>query len=377
MIPMIKFLDLKKINMLHQEEIEEALLKVFHSGWYILGEEVEKFEENFSNYVGTRHCIGVASGLDALFLILRGYMELGFMKERDEIIVPANTYIATILAVSHNNLKPVLVEPDIHTYNIDPEKIEAAITEKTRAILPVHLYGRVADMERIKEIAQKYHLKIIEDAAQAHGAIYKGKRTGNLGDAAGFSFYPGKNLGALGDGGAITTNDDELAEVIKALRNYGSHEKYYNSYKGFNSRLDEIQAAILNVKLKYLDEENQKRREIAQYYCDQIKNEKIILHDINEQIRIDEYKSHVWHLFVIRSPERDQLQQYLKENGIQTLIHYPVPPFKQMAFSEWDNFSYSVTEKIHNEVLSLPISPVLTEEEVDRIIKFLNLSEEK
>ncbi|APF20157.1 DegT/DnrJ/EryC1/StrS aminotransferase [Caldithrix abyssi DSM 13497] len=369
---MIKFLDIKLINNIHKEEILTAIRKVIDSGWYILGEEVEKFEESFAKYVGAKHCIGVASGLDALFLILRGYMELGIMKEGDEVIVPANTYIATILAVTHNRLRPVLVEPDIETYNIDPDKIEEAISERTRAILPVHLYGRVADMKRINEIAKKYLLKVIEDAAQAHGAIYKGKRAGNLGDAAGFSFYPGKNLGALGDGGAITTNNDELAEVIKALRNYGSHKKYYNLYKGFNSRLDEIQAAILNVKLKYLDEENQRRREIAQYYCENIINEKIILPVNNRQSSIINDKSHVWHLFVVRTEKRDVLQKYLTENGIQTLIHYPLPPNKQMAYIEWNNYSYAITEKIHKEILSLPNSPIMEHKSTKKLVKIIN-----
>ena len=294
---MIKFLDLQKINLLRQQEITEELIKVFHSGWYILGKAVENFEDNFAKYCRVKHCIGVSNGLDALILILRAYIELGKMQEGDEIIVPANTYIATVLSISHNKLKPVLVEPDIKTYNIDPGLIEEKITEKTKAIMAVHLYGLCADMERINAIAEKYNLLVIEDAAQAQGAIYlpgginesdkiikdkkesipQGKRTGSLGNAAGFSFYPGKNLGALGDAGAVTTNNDELAEIIRALRNYGSHKKYYNLYKGFNNRLDEIQAAILIVKLKFLDEENQKRREVAQYYCDNIKNEKIIL----------------------------------------------------------------------------------------------------
>lgn len=369
---MIKFLDLQKINMLHQEEIEEALIKVFRKGWYILGEEVEKFEKNFTEYCGVKHCIGVSNGLDALMLIFKGYMELGKLKEGDEVIVPANTYIATILSVTHNRLKPVLVEPDIETYNIDPLKIEEKITEKTRGILPVHLYGRCADMDPINEIAKKYNLLVIEDAAQAHGAIYKGKKTGNLGDAAGFSFYPGKNLGALGDAGAITTNDDQLAEVIKALRNYGSHKKYYNEYKGYNKRLDEIQAAVLNVKLKYLDEENQKRREIADIYCREIKNEEIILPDKRFNKPIKECLEHVWHLYVIRTKKREKFQKYLFDNGIQTLIHYPVPPHKQMAYNEWNNLKYPIAEKIHDEVLSLPISQVISENEIFLITNVIN-----
>lgn len=394
---MIKFLDLLKINLTHQEEIEQALIDAFRSGWYILGESVNEFEKNFANYCGVKHAIGVANGLDALILILRAYKELGVIKEGDEVIVPSNTYIATVLSISANNLKPVLVEPDINTYNIDPNKIEEAITEKTKAIMPVHLYGQAADMDKINEIAQKYALKVIEDAAQAHGAIYspreinfddntkinsssisrgKGKRTGSLGDAAGFSFYPGKNLGALGDAGAVTTNDDQLAEVISALRNYGSHKKYYNKYKGINSRLDEIQAAVLNVKLKYLDEENQKRREIAQYYCENIQNEKIILPNSefgNSPIR--EIHSHVWHLFVIRTANREKLQNYLTENGIQTVMHYPVPPHKQLAYKEWNDKSFPISEKIHNEVLSLPMGVHLTKSEIEKITDSLNYYE--
>ncbi|GAB4290227.1 MAG: DegT/DnrJ/EryC1/StrS family aminotransferase [Marinilabiliales bacterium] len=369
---MIKFLDLKKINSQYREELIEAVTRVVDSGWYILGEEVEKFEQEFANYVGVKHCIGVSNGLDALMLIFKGYVELGRMREGDEVIVPANTYIATILSITHNNLKPVLVEPDIHTYNIDPNLIEEKITDKTRAILPVHLYGRCAEMDAIRSIAKKYNLLVIEDAAQAHGAIYNGTRVGNLGDAAGFSFYPGKNLGALGDAGAVTTNDDDLAEVIRSQRNYGSSKKYYNDYKGYNKRLDEIQAAVLNVKLKYLDEENQKRREIAQYYCDNINNDKIILpiqssiHSINRSL------NHVWHLFVIRTKERDHLQNYLTKQGIQTIIHYPVPPHKQGAYKEWNDLSFPLTEKIHNEILSLPMGLHINYIDLENIIQLIN-----
>lgn len=369
---MIKFLDLQKINLNHLKEIEEEILKIFHSGWYILGEAVERFEKNFADYCGTKHCIGVSNGLDALILILRAYIEIGKLREGDEVIVPANTYIATILSITHNKLKPVLVEPEINTYNINPSLIEERITERTKAILPVHLYGQCAEMDAINSIASKYNLLVIEDAAQAQGAVYNGRRTGNLGDAAGFSFYPGKNLGAIGDAGAVTTNDDELAKTIKALRNYGSHKKYYNIYKGFNNRLDEIQAAVLNVKLKYLDEENQRRREIANYYCNNIKSEKIILPIEHSSLKIEHYKNHVWHLFIIRTKERDKLQKYLADNGIQTIIHYPVPPHKQSAFKEWNNLTLPVTEKIHNEVLSLPISPVMTDDEVKYVFEKLN-----
>lgn len=369
---MIKFLDLQKINLVHQQEIEEAILNTFHSGWYILGEAVESFEKNFAAYCGVKHCIGVSNGLDALILILKAYIELGKINEGDEIIVPANTYIATILSISQNNLIPVLVEPDISTYNIDPTLIEEKITGKTKAIMPVHLYGQCADMETINSIAKKYNLLVIEDAAQAHGAMFNGKKTGNLGDAAGFSFYPGKNFGALGDAGAVTTNDDHLAEVIRALRNYGSHKKYYNILKGYNNRLDEIQAAVLDVKLKFLDEENQRRRKIAQFYCDNIKNNKITLPIEHSSLNIEHYKSHIWHLFVIRTAEQDKLQNYLKQNEIETVIHYPVPPHKQEAYKEWNSWNLPITEKIHNEVLSLPISPVMTEDVVKYVVKVLN-----
>lgn len=368
----IKFLDLQKINDRYRKEFQDAIDKLLDSGWFILGESVERFEKNFAAYCGVKHCIGISNGLDALILILRAYMESGNIKEGDEIIVPANTYIASILSISHNKLKPVLVEPDIDTYNIDPSLIEKKITKKTKAIMPVHLYGRVAEMDEIKLLAEKYNLIIIEDAAQAHGSEYNGKKTGGFGNAAGFSFYPGKNLGALGDAGAVTTNDDKLAETITALRNYGSHEKYNNIFKGFNNRLDEIQAAILTVKLKYLDEENQRRREVAQYYCNNIKNEKIILpnHSLNQPI--SQSLNHVWHLFVVRTNERNKLQNYLSDNGIQTVIHYPVPPHRQPAYKEWNHFNLPVTEKIHNEVLSLPIGSHLSDDDLEFIVKKVN-----
>lgn len=359
---MIKFLDLHKINEQYRDEIDEAIKRVLDSGWYLLGKENENFCKNFAQYCGTKHCIGVANGLDALTLIIKAY---GF-GQGDEIIVPANTYIASILAISANGATPVLVEPDMNTYNIDPDKIEEKITKKTKAILAVHLYGQTAQMDKINEIAKKYNLKVIEDSAQAHGAIYNGKRTGNLGDASGFSFYPGKNLGCLGDGGAVTTNDDELAQKIIALRNYGSHIKYENLYKGVNSRLDEIQAAVLDVKLKYLDKDNQKRRDIAKLYIENIKNPAIILPQvINEE-------SHVWHIFAIRTQKRDKFQQYLKDNDIQTLIHYPIPPHKQQAYKEWNNLNLALTEQIHTEILSLPISAVMTDEEVKKVIEVVN-----
>ncbi|MFS0821573.1 DegT/DnrJ/EryC1/StrS family aminotransferase [Bacillus sp. 1P02SD] len=361
---MIPFLDLKEINASYQKEINEVAERVISSGWYILGKEVQAFEEAFAKYCGVKHCIGVANGLEALTLIIKAYG----IGEGDEVIVPSNTYIASILAITTNGATPVLVEPTVSSYNIEPELIEEKITTNTKAILAVHLYGQTANMDPINRIAQKYNLKVIEDAAQAHGAIYSGKRTGNLGDAAGFSFYPGKNLGALGDGGAITTNDAELAEQLKALRNYGSHEKYKNIFKGVNSRLDEIQAGILNVKLKYLDKDNENRRKIAEYYNSNISNHKIVLPHVENGDRL----SHVWHLYVIRTKEREHLQSYLEENGIQTLIHYPIPPHKQKAYSEWNSLSYPISETIHNEVLSIPISPILTMEQAKQVVEVIN-----
>jgi dTDP-4-amino-4,6-dideoxygalactose transaminase len=369
---MIPFLDLKKINSQYENELKEAFEKVLNSGRYVLGEESEKFEKEFAKYCGTKYTIGVGSGLDALRLIIRGYKELGIFKEKDEIIVPANTYIASVLAISEEGLKPVLTEPNIDTYLIEPEKIEKKITNKTKAIMVVHLYGQTCKMDKVWSIAKKYNLKIIEDSAQAHGAYYKNKKTGNLGDASGFSFYPGKNLGALGDGGAVTTNDEKLAEIIKALRNYGSHQKYRNLYKGYNSRLDELQAAFLRIKLKHLDRMIEKRRKIAQYYNENIKNENIILPIQNSKFKIQNYKNHVWHLFVIRTTQRDKLQKYLSVNGIQTLIHYPIPPHKQKAYREWNDLSLPVTEQIHNEILSLPISEVMGMEEVEKTVKIIN-----
>lgn len=364
---MIKFLDLQKINLAYKQEIEDRLLKTFRSGWYLLGEEVKTFEEKLAKYIGSKNAIGVANGLDALRLILRAYIELGIMEKGDEIIVPSNTYIASILAISDNGLVPVLVEPEINTYNIDISKIEEKITFKTKGILIVHLQGRVVFSEELKKIREKHNLKIIEDNAQAIGAEWKGIKAGNLGDAAGFSFYPGKNLGALGDAGAVTANDDELAKAIRALANYGSNQKYVNIYQGLNSRLDEIQAAVLDVKLKYIDNENEVRRQLAKRLIDGITNPNIIL----PEYPVDE-KEHVWHVFVIRTENRDKLQTYLIENGIQTIIHYPIPPHKQKAYEEWNDLSFPISEKIHNEVLSLPISPVMNEEEVTKVINILN-----
>ena len=360
---MIKFLDLQKINLLHQQEIEQKLLDVFRSGWYLMGEEVKNFENNLAHYIGAKHAIGVANGLDALRLIFRAYIELGFMKAGDEVIVPANTYIASILALSDNGLAPVLVEPDDATFNLDVTKIEKAITPKTKAILIVHLQGRIVFSEELKSIAAKHNLKIIEDNAQAIGASWKGIKSGNLGDAAGFSFYPGKNLGALGDAGAVTTNNDDLAKAIRAIANYGSNQKYVNIYKGLNSRLDEIQAAVLDVKLKYIDQENETRRVIAKRFFSEINNPKITLPE-----NPSDENEHVWHVFVVRCKERDVLQTYLTERGIQTIIHYPIPPHQQEAYKEFKDLSFPITEAMHNEVLSLPISSILTEDEITEII---------
>ena len=367
---MIPFLDLKNINQQYRADLIEACTRVIDSGWYIGGKELEIFEQNFADYCGTQFAIGVANGLDALILTLRAWKELGKLQDGDEVIVPSNTYIASILAITANNLTPVLVEPDLATYNIDPLKIEQAITSKTRVILPVHLYGQLAEMPEIMKIAKQHNLLVLEDSAQSHGAQIQGKKAGNWGDASGFSFYPGKNLGALGDAGAVTTNDAELATMLKALRNYGSHEKYKNLVPGVNSRLDEIQAAMLDVKLKYLEEETQHRRHIASLYLNGIKNPLIQLP--LKEVNAESYLQHVWHLFVIRSNQREALQQYLLNHGVQTLIHYPIPPHKQQAYKEWNNLSYPLTEKIHQQVLSLPMSPTLSFDEAKKIIDLCN-----
>ena len=359
---MIKFLDLEKINNRFRKKFDEKIKNILDSGWYLLGKNDEEFEQHFAQYCGTKYCIGVGNGLDALTLIINAY---GFGKG-DEIIVPANTYIASILSISYNGCTPVLVEPDINTYNINPDLIEEKITDKTKAILLVHLYGQAVQMDKIWALAKKYNLKVIEDSAQAHGAIYQGKRAGNLGDASGFSFYPGKNLGCIGDGGCVTTNDKELADKIRALRNYGSNIKYHNIYQGVNSRLDEIHAAILDVKLPYLDSDNQRRRDIANYYLNNIKNDKIIMRKAYDE------NANVWHVFPIRTKNRDAFQEYLKQNDIQTLIHYPIPPHKQEAYKEWNNLSFPITEEIHKTILSLPISPVMTDEEVKKVVEITN-----
>lgn len=364
---MIKFLDLQKINSQYELELKEAANRVIDSGWYLIGKELESFEQNYSKFIGTTYCLGVANGLDALRLIFRAYIELGVMQKGDEVIVPANTYIASVLAVTDNDLIPVFIEPNEHTYNLDSSKLEEVITSRTKAILTVHLYGQNSIDEQMLDICKKYDLKLVEDAAQSHGAVWNGQVSGSIGEAAGHSFYPGKNLGALGDAGAVTTNDQLLAKTIEALRNYGSHKKYENLYQGYNSRLDEIQAAFLNVKLKYIQTDITARRAVAQYYLKNIKNPVIVLPKIlNEE-------GHVWHLFVIRCLNRDKLQQYFTEKGIQTLIHYPIPPHQQRAYHNCNNLSFPITEQIHAEVLSLPISSVLSFYELDNIIKIINM----
>lgn len=368
---MISFLDLKNINRAYQKDLVEACRRVIESGWYVLGKELEQFERLFADFCGTTHTIGVSNGLDALILILRAWKISGKLKEGDEILVPANTYVASILAITENSLTPILVEPDVDTFNIYPESIEAAISDKTRAIMAVHLYGRLAPMREIVAIAERYNLLVIEDAAQAHGAMMDGKKAGAWGDAAGFSFYPGKNLGALGDSGGITTNDDELADLVKALRNYGSKEKYTNLFEGLNNRMDEIQAAMLSVKLSYLNQETSHRRKIARYYIDNIKNDLIKL-PLSKNVDVLNFEEHVWHLFVVRCESRNDLHKYLLSNGVETLIHYPIPPHRQQAYKNRAFKSYPITEQIHEQVLSLPISPIVTLEEADKVVRLVN-----
>lgn len=370
---MIKFLDLKKINEPYEAAFQEKLKSVLDSGWYILGKEVEMFEKAFAEYCNSKYCIGVGNGFDALVLIFKGYIQLGKLQKGDEVIVPANTYIASILAILQADLVPVLVEPKLETYNIDPDLISGKITSKTKAVLAVHLYGQLAEMDKINVIARQNNLLIIEDAAQAHGAVSEKQQTINNKQqtAKAYSFYPGKNLGALGDGGAVTTNDDELAKTIQSLRNYGSEAKYHNKYIGVNSRLDELQAAFLNVKLPNLNTDNEKRRAIAKRYLSEIKNAKIILPAVSLG-GTKQSNNHVFHLFVIRTENREELQSYLLDNAIQTMIHYPIPPHKQKAFSNWNHLSFPITEKIHNEILSLPMSPVMSIDEVDFVISILN-----
>ena len=359
---MIKFLDLEKVNNRFRREIDERIKGILDKGWYLQGEENDRFSKNFADFCGAKYAVGVANGLDALRLIIKAS---GF-GSGDEIIVPANTYIATILAISDNGCTPVLVEPDIHTYNINPDLIEAAITPKTKAIMLVHLYGQAVQMQKIRDLVKKYNLKVFEDAAQAHGAEYQGQKVGNLGDAAAFSFYPGKNLGCMGDGGAVVTNDEELYNKVKALANYGSDRKYHHIYKGLNSRLDEIPAAVVDVKLPHLQQDNQRRREIAKYYRENIKNPLIVLPQTYDE------KAHVWHVFAVRTAERDRFQKYLSDNGVQTIIHYSTPPHKQPAYAEWKHLSFPVTEQIHREIISLPMSPVMTDEEVEQLVEVVN-----
>lgn len=365
---MISFLDLKKINDPYHQKIKKSFSKVLDSGYYVLGDCVSEFEYQFSKYCGAKFAIGTANGLDALSLVFRAYKELGVLKDGDEVLVPSNTYIASILSITENNLIPVFVEPNIKFYNIDENLIEDKINSKTRALMLVHLYGQVSITEKIKNIAKKYDLKIIEDAAQAHGAEYNSLKTGNLGDAAGFSFYPTKNLGCIGDGGAVTTNDENLANVIKSLRNYGSQIKYKNNYKGINSRLDEVQAAILIEKLKHLDEENQKRVDIANYYLQNIENEKIEKPKNYHSFKLN----NVYHLFVLRTKKRDHLKEFLLKNKIGSDIHYPIPPHKQIAFSEISEFSLPISEQIHRTVLSIPSNIHLQKDEINRIVEVLN-----
>lgn len=363
---MIPFLNLKEVNAQYRDKLIEACTKVIDSGWYIQGEECENFEKEFASYCGVKYSIGVANGLDALSLILRAYKQLDILKDDDEVLVPANTYIASLLAISENNLKPILVEPNIDTFNIDINEVEKKITPKTKGIMVVHLYGQAVEIKDILALAKKYNLKVIEDCAQAHGAYYGEQKVGSLGDASGFSFYPGKNLGALGDGGAVTTNDYKLSQTIRALGNYGSHKKYENIYKGTNSRLDEIQAAMLRVKLEFLDDEIKKRQEISKYYRENIKNKYLKLPTVKNEA------SHVWHLFVVRSIKRVEFQKYLQLNNIQTLIHYPLAPHKQEAYKELFTESFPITENIHDEVFSLPISAIQKLEDTMRIVEVIN-----
>ena len=359
-------MSLKDITNKYSSEIHAAVKRVVDSGYYLQGNENKVFEEHYAQYIGCNHAVGVANGLDALFLILHAYMEMGVMNPGDEIIVPANTYIASILAITDNMLKPVLLEPSLETYQIDDTLIEQAITSKTKAIMIVHLYGQCAYTQKIGDLCKKYNLKLIEDNAQAHGCMFHGVKTGALGDAAGHSFYPGKNLGAFGDAGAVTTNDDELASVVRSLANYGSAKKYVFRYKGWNSRLDEIQAAVLDVKLSHLDQDIELRKQVAKRYIAGIHNPKIILP------KIFDWQQHVFHLFPIRCVERDALQNYLTEKNIGTLIHYPIPPHKQECYAEWNNMVLPITEKIHNEELSIPMSPTMTVAQIDYVVQALN-----
>ncbi|MBS7786443.1 DegT/DnrJ/EryC1/StrS family aminotransferase [Flavobacterium sp. CYK-55] len=370
---MIKFLDLQKINAQYADELKQAAAEVIDSGWFLTGDKLATFEKQLAEFTGAKHAIGVANGLDALRLILKAYIDMGVMAAGDEVIVPANTYIASVLAITDNQLVPVLVEPTLESYNLDLNLIEKHITPKTKAIMVVHLYGQVCWSDDLTALAQKHQLKIIEDNAQAIGASFNGVKTGNLGDASGFSFYPGKNLGALGDAGAVTTNDAELVERVRALGNYGSKKKYVNEFIGLNSRLDELQAAFLSVKIKHIETENQIRKNIAARYLQEITHPEVILpRPVNKSFSANENPEHVWHLFVIRHPNRDALQTYLSECGIQTLIHYPIPPNKQGAYAQMNHLDFELTNQIHDTVLSLPISSVMTQDEVTQVITAIN-----
>ena len=363
---MVKLLDLQAITAQHGEEYKAAVNRVIDSGWFLQGGEIRQFEVDYANYIGTEYCISVANGLDALYLLMRGYKEMGIMQDGDEIIVPANTYIATILSITKNNLVPILVEPTWENLEIDIDKIEEAITPKTKGVMIVHLYGRIAYNDKLGELCRKHGLKLMEDCAQSHGCAWKGVKTGSLGDSAAHSFYPGKNLGAFGDAGAVTTNDPELASVIRALANYGSQRKYVFRYVGINSRMSELDAAVLDVKLKYLDEDNKKRQKLAAYYYEHITNPLITL-----PARIPD-ENNVYHQFPILCERRDKLQEYLKQNGIQTLIHYPIPPHKQECFSEWNDRTYPITEKIHDQELSIPMNQVVLIEQADEVVRIIN-----
>lgn len=363
---MIPFLNLKDITEKYSDEILKAVKEVVLSGWYLQGKANDRFEKNYAEYIGTKYAIGVANGLDALRLILRAYIEMGILQEGDEVIVPANTYIASILAITDNKLNPVFVEPNPLTFQIDEARIEDAISSRTKAIMIVHLYGRCSYTPLIGELCSKYGLKLIEDNAQAHGCFFGEIKTGAIGEAAGHSFYPGKNLGALGDAGAVTTNDGTLANTIQALANYGSRVKYVSEYQGLNSRLDEIQAAVLDVKLKYIDEDIAARRQVAHRYMTEIN------HSLIHIPTLEDLNSHVFHLFPVFSEKRNKLQEYLSSKGIQTLIHYPIPPHKQICYKEYNSLSLPITEKIHNEELSLPISPVMCEQDVTDVIEAVN-----
>lgn len=361
---MIKYLDLKQVNAPYEEEIRQAIGVVLSRGWYLKGEATRQFEEHYAAYIGTRHCVGCANGLDALTLILRAYKEMGVMQEGDEVIVPANTYIASILSITENGLCPVLVEPDIKTLQIDDSRIEEAITDRTRAVMIVHLYGRCAYTDRIGDICRRHHLRLIEDNAQAHGCLFGGIKTGAIGDAAAHSFYPTKNLGALGDAGAVTTNDTQLAEMVRALGNYGSARKYIFDHQGRNSRIDELQAAVLDVKLKYLDAANQRRKAIASLYINKVNNPQLVIPQSD--------RDSVWHIFPILSERRDELQAYLTAHDVGTEIHYPLPPHQQQCYQSWNTLSLPITERIHQQELSLPCHPAMTDEETETIIQLLN-----